>query len=475
MRIRRKEGLLAFCLLVLPFQAVWSAPSDPQPDADFDITPVATPKIESPTAPLAPQDGRLQMSREELLRQPELLQQALSYAVLTNNKDGVELLLPIYLELPGPHDVLLVTLAQAVLARANDDYNRAAALYRAALEAYPDMPPVRLALAQLLFENRADNDARQEFGRFRQTPNLLPELEQLSAQYLDALDKRDSWSFSGNINYIRDDNVNNAARVRQIHVGGGVWTLPEPESAQGFVYRFGAGRDWNVHGNLYWRLNLDDYGKFYWDNHKYDDQVARVSAGSVYKTGRVEAAVTPYYERRWYGTNKYSREVGVRAEWQYWVTPHHKFLNALELGEQRYDLRRWLDGGNYTASGTWLFVRNPNQYFSFGIDWSRKIAEDNSESYTRKGLRLGWTQQWGWGLTTSASFSAGHRNYNAPDLFRIMRRDRELTANIVLSHRKIQLAGITPQLVGVWQRVNSNHFVYTYRKGNVFIRFGRSF
>ena len=165
----------------------------------------------------------------------------------------------------------------------------------------------------------------------------------------------------------------------------------------------------------------------------------------------------------------------MRAEWQYWLTPRHKILSALEIGEQRHDRRRWLDGDSYTASGTWLFVRSPNQYFSFGLDWLRKTAADNSESYTRKGLRLGWTQQWGWGLTTSAQISAGHRSYDAPDLFRITRRDHELAASLVLFHRKLQFAGITPQLVGTWQRVNSNHFFYPYRKGNVFIQFGRSF
>lgn len=474
MSIKRKYGWGA-CLLALPFQVALAAPPETEPDTSFDITPVAAPKVESPPAPAAPKDGRLNMSREELLRQPELLQQALSYAVLTNNSEGVALLLPIYLDTPEPHDALLVALAQAIVARAEGNYHRAISLYRAALDANPDMPPVRLALAQSLFENMADKDARQEFERFQQTPDLPPELKQLGDQYLQALDKRDSWSFYGSVNYIRDSNVNNAGRERQIRTRGGVWTLPERESAQGFAYRLGASRDWNMHGNLYWRLSADDYGKFYWDNHKYDDQIARLSAGPAYKTARAEAAVTPYFERRWYGTHKYSRETGVRAEWQYWVTPKHKFLSALELGEQRHDRRRYLDGDSYTASGTWLYVRKPTQYFTFGIDWSRKTAQDNSESYTRKGLRLGWTQQWGWGLTTSANLSAGHRNYDARDLFQILRRDHELTASLVVSHRKIQFAGITPQLVGVWQRVNSNHFFYPYRKGNVFIQLGKSF
>ena len=297
MSIQNKPRLAA-CLLLLPFQvALADLPADrlvTEPDTGFDITPAAAPQVEAAPAPAnAQSDKRLQMSREELLQRPELLQQALSYAVLTHNAEGASLLLPIYLELPGPHDALLVALAQALIARAEGDYQRAIGLYRAVLAADPDIPPVRLSLAQSLFENRADKDARQEFEHFRQTPNLAPELQQLAGQYLEALRKRDRWSFGGSVNFISDSNVNNAGREREIRTPRGVWTLPEPESAQGFAYRLNADRDWNVHGNLYWRLSLDDYGKFYWNHHKYDDQIARLSSGPAYKTARAEAAVTP--------------------------------------------------------------------------------------------------------------------------------------------------------------------------------------
>ena len=205
----QNKSWLAACLLLLPFQvALADLPADrlvTEPDTGFDITPA-----------VAPQDKRLQMSREELLQRPELLQQALSYAVLTHNAEGASLLLPIYLELPGPHDALLVALAQALIARAEGDYQRAIGLYRAVLAADPDIPPVRLSLAQSLFENRADKDARQEFEHFRQTPNLAPELQQLAGQYLEALRKRDRWSFGGSVNFISDSNVNNAGREREI-------------------------------------------------------------------------------------------------------------------------------------------------------------------------------------------------------------------------------------------------------------------
>ena len=64
--------------LALPLQAAFAAPPEPrpdEPDTGFDITPQAAPKVESPAVP---QDGRLNIRREELLQRPELLQQALS-------------------------------------------------------------------------------------------------------------------------------------------------------------------------------------------------------------------------------------------------------------------------------------------------------------------------------------------------------------------------------------------------------------
>ena len=197
----QNKPCLAACLLLLPFQvALADLPADrlvTEPDTGFDITPAAAPQVEAAPTPANTQpDKRLQMSREELLKRPELLQQALSYAVLTHNADGAALLLPIYLELPGPHDALLVVLAQALIARAEGDYQRAIGLYRAVLAADPDIPPVRLSLAQSLFENRADKDARQEFEYFRQTPNLAPELQQLAGQYLEALRKRDPQTYA---------------------------------------------------------------------------------------------------------------------------------------------------------------------------------------------------------------------------------------------------------------------------------------
>ena len=84
MSIQNKPWLAA-CLLLLPFQvALADLPEDrlaTEPDTGFDITPAAAPQAETPSVPNAsPPDKRLQMSREELLQRPELLQQALSRA-----------------------------------------------------------------------------------------------------------------------------------------------------------------------------------------------------------------------------------------------------------------------------------------------------------------------------------------------------------------------------------------------------------
>ena len=42
--------------------------------------------------------------------------------------------------------------------------------------------------------------------------------------------------------------------------------------------------------------------------------------------------------------------------------------------------------------------------------------------------------------------------------FNIVRKDKEYSATLSVWHKKVQLWGITPRLVGVYYRNDSNHF-----------------
>lgn len=468
------------CICLLPALLYAQTPPalpEPQPETRFDISP----EIRSDAPPAAHTSGSpnpqqpLNISPEELLQNPELLHRALQSSVLLNNLEGVRLLLPLYRQLPPPHEEMLLILADAMIARADGHYKQAVSAYRQALSLEPDMPAVRLSLAQSLFENHENEAARDQFTRLRADSQLPPEIRRLVDHYLTALDQRNTWSFYGSFHYLRDDNINNAPANRTFRTAGGTWTFPEPESAEGLAYRLGGARDWLLGGHWSLRTAADASGKWYWNNRPYDDASARLTVGGAYKTARAEAALLPYFERRWFGNRAYLREAGLRAEWRYWLAPSHQLLLAGEWGQQKHDRRTFLDGPNRNVSATWLYIQNPRQYWILGTDYARKSARDRSDTYQRNSLRAGWTREWSYGLSTALTAEVGLRRYDGPDFLNIRRKDKEYAASLSVWHRRVHFWGITPRLVGTWQKSDSNHPLYRFQKSNLFIQIGKTF
>lgn len=476
--IRKIAVSTSLAVLALPVYAedVKPQPKPVEPEGHFNVTtPVNRPANVPEGLEKKREQASIDISEEELLQHPDLLKRALISSVLFSNVEGVKVLLPLYKQLPEKKDELLMKISEAMIARSEGEYEQAIRQYREALQQNGDLQFARIALAQALFENHADKSAEAEFQKIKQLPDAPKQIVNMADNYLKALDERKSWQFNVDANYVRDNNINNATGKRQIKDGKGTWTLPKAESAQGIAYNVGASKNWRLADNYALRTELDGYGKFYWDNHKYDDLTVRAGIGGVYQTARLEASLQPFFERRWYGTEKYSKEKGLRAAAQYWVTPKHKMYVAAEAGDQRHERRKHLDGKNYTASATWLFVPNNRQYWTLGADWARKEAKDRSDAYRRSGARVGWTQQWQKHLTTSMSLGYAVRNYEAADIFQVVRKDKEYSASLAVSHKRLSFKGVTPKLVGVWQKTKSNHPFYGHEKSNVYIQLNKNF
>lgn len=452
-----------------------------QPENDFDITQSQQRKIHQKTEQNQNIDQKktnaqpLQLSKEELLQQPELLYRALSSSVLLRDVEGVRLLLPVYQKLPQPHDELLIKLSQAMIARADGQAGDAVEWYQQALRIQPNMPLIRLNLAQSLYEDHQNREAEKAFEAIQAEPDLPENVKELTDSYLKILKKRRKWRVYASANYTRDNNVNNAPKERVLKTRNGAWHLPEPESAQGFAYRAGIGKDTPVYRNYVFRTNVDLWGKFYWDNHDFDDLTTRASAGVAFQNARSEMAVLPYYDRRWYGGKKYSTEKGVRAEYSRWLSSNHQALFAGEVGREVYDKRKFLNGRTSNLSATWLYVPKSSNYFTLGVDVSRKSAQDRSDAYRRQAVRASWSQSWGQtGFTTLLTANYGQREYDARDFFNIVRKDKEYVATASIWHKKIQMWGITPRIVGVYVRNDSNHILYDYRKAYAFIQLSKT-
>ncbi|MBD3614460.1 porin family protein [Kingella kingae] len=446
--------------------------NESSPETEFNRTPDIKPTENTP--PTNDADGEtLNISSEELQKQPALLKRAFFGALATGNVAGVKILLPWYRNLPDGNDEFALNLADAMLAQDKGDYDNAVESYQKVLAQQPDAPSIQMGLAQTLFADHRNSEAKQILTELHNRSDLPENFRQYAGSYLSAIKKRNDWTFNVNAYYTQDNNINSTPNQRKV----GNWTLSEPESAHGIAYYGNVNKDTYLGKQWSLRFGTDVFGKYYWDNRKYDDLSARVKLGVAHQTARSETAILPYFERRWYGGKEYAAEKGLTLEWSYWFTPKNQVLLSGEHSWQKHDTRSFLDGKNSNLSATWLFLSSEKQYWTLGIDLTRKTAQDSSDAYRRKGIRLGWTQYWGNTVGSSLGIGTAQRVYDAPNFpFNYIRKDREHFASFSLWNNRWQFGGITPRLVFRWAKVSSNHPFYgDYSKKNVFIQMNKAF
>lgn len=420
----------------------------------------------------------LSLSKEELARRPDLIIRGLIPAVMQNNIQAVELLYPLYKNIPQ-QDEYLNAWSQAILFRNQGEYGKSIEHYRKVFSHNPNWLPLRYQLAQTLFLNNDNEAARSQFIQLRSEAKLADSVEIIN-QYLTALNQRDEWKISGGASFLNESNINNAPKAGT-KIGN--WTAWQRESAHGFAYNLDVEKKWSLRNRLFSKLAIEGNGKYFWDNKKYNELTIRVGAGIGYQTARSEISLLPFTERRWYaggssGSNsmkRYSQNSGFRVNAQHWLNEKWQISTALEYGEQRYVKRKHLNGNNYLWSNTVLYVPKSGQYWFVGLDYSRENTRHRDNAYQRKGVRAGWGQEWNVGISTRVMVNYAHRTYKDKDLIGIRQKNNEYGSTFTIWHRNLHIAGITPKLSWSYQKVSSNHAFYQYDKNRVYLEISRTF
>ena len=420
----------------------------------------------------------LSITKEELSKHPDLIVRGLITAVSQNNGEAVQLLLPLYQNL-SKQDPFLLEWANAINAREERRFSEAVTRYRTLFSQGSTILPLRYQLAQALFLNNDNEAAKDQFQKLR-AEQVSPESIVMIDQYLSALNRRDQWKFRGGLSFLNESNINNAPKA-STRIGN--WNAWERESATGFSYFAEAEKKWSLLHNYFTQFSIEGSGKYYWDNKKYNEFNGRVGAGVGYQTARFEISLMPFIERRWYAggssgnesMKQYSKNSGARLDLTYWLNEKWQISTALEYGEQRYNTRKHLNGNNYIWSNTLSYFPKSGQFWFIGADYNRENTRDEDNAYQRKNLRLGWGQEWGWGISTRISFAYARRTYKGADLFNIRQKNNEYQSAVTLWHRDLYFWGITPKITWSYQRVSSNHPFYSYDKNRIFLEMGKTF
>lgn len=434
--------------------------------------PVAAghPETAATAADGAPQKA-VAITEEAVAQHPELLKGALNAAIDQGNVDAVRYLLPRYRQSENP-DRYLILYGEAMLARADGRLSEAVSRYRSMIAEHPEFTPTRLQLAITLFENKDDVAAQDQFEKIRSDQTLPPQVIATVNQYLEALQKRRTWTFDMNVQYLQDDNLNNASSKNW-----GVFT-PVKISGHGVGYTLSAGKVWPFAGGWNAQTLFTLNGQSYWDAHRYDQLTARLYGGFGRRSLRTEWAVLPFVEKKWVGNDPYATAPGLRVLGSHWLSPRWQIAGMAEYSRKLQQQAPELNGHLGAASATVAFIPNPKQSWVAGLDISRETATLPGYTYNRAALRAAWNQEWLKGLSTSVSASAGKRYYSGATMhyfYSSPRQDNEYTVSTSVWLRNLHFLGLTPRLTYQWQQNTSNEFMFNYKKAQVYLEVGKTF
>ncbi|WII91682.1 surface lipoprotein assembly modifier [Kingella negevensis] len=462
----KKTSLLFLTLTATAVQAApVSTPLNQIPDLNQEQISQQT---ETVVQPENAKQHSASMTADDLLKQPELLQNALDTAINQQNVNNIRFLLSIYRKQPeNQQDAVLLKYAESFVQRADGKQDEAEQNLRELVQAHPEFAPIRLQYALTLLQNGEQKEAAQEVAKIRETLELPEDVSQYLNQFDAHLKNEKAWQFNANAYYLNEGNVGRAPEQRTY----GNWQFPEPKKAHGFGYELSAQKTVPIKGHWAARVNASVYGKFYWDAHDYDDLVAHTEAGAVWRNAKQEVSLMPFYEKRWYGTEPYSQTSGAILRYSRTLSPSWQVYGAWQSDYKRHDDRLHLNGADHSASVSVLYRSSPQQYFVIGAGAGRSNAKDLSDAYVYSNARVSWTRNWRSlkNLSTTLSVSAQRRNYRAPDFFNIRRHDKEYFTRLSVSHPKLSWGGFVPRLNWTWSHVNSDHFYYRYNQNRVFV------
>lgn len=437
----------------------------------------------APTLPSesAKSSAGMESNAEYLKENPAEMEAVLTDLIRTGNAEKLALLIPVYLTMPN-HDASIIEWGNAIIFESKGDFKNAIKLYRKINSALPKIKLLRFHLARALFQDKQYAAAKSEFEKLR-TENISAQDTKVTDDYLNAINKENTWNYSATVSFLNDPNINNAPKEGTKVVINGISITPNtPKTGRGLSYSLSADKKWNHSNNMFTAIHAGINGNYYWNYHKGDELTTDIGFGIGYSDARTEIELVPFYRNNLYSDNdksslkQYYKNFGLRTNVSHWINPKLKYQTLIKLSKDKYiDAYKHYNGGNHQWSNTLVFSPSPTQYWFSGLDYNQKNARDKDDSYKRFGIRMGWGQVWGSGLSTQLTLGAAKRNYQGKDFFGIQRSNKEYFIGTSVWHRNFYYKGITPRLTWQYQTTKSNNSLYNYDKNNFFIELSKEF
>lgn len=466
------------------------APQDRSPETYAKATAdVKVDSFDNLSTELPSDDSGPTMTKEEskayLKANPAEFEELLGTLLRQGNAEALEELLPIYQQVPN-YDPSVIDWGNAIIEAKRGNLDKSVSIYRKINAQLPNVKVLRFQLAMALFYNRQFVAAESEFEKLR-TEITSEEDKKVINQYIESINKQGSWDFNASVSYIDDSNITNAPKQgTQLDLGNGTgitYTSPR-ETGKGLDISVYGDKKWLYDNKMFTALHLNSYGKYYWDNKNYNDITAGIGAGVGYQNAVTEVEVVPFYNKRWYAQGSsgngdlksYADTMGIKFNLNQWVSSKLRYQGLVSYSKSDYiDKYDYNDGNDWLLANTAVYFPNSQQFLTFGADYAKKSAEDNSVAFDRPGVRVGWGQTWPKGYTTKLDLGYAERNYDSEDFFGIKRENKEYRVGITAWNRAFSILGLTPRLSWNYNKVTSNSPFEEYDKNDVSVELTKAF
>lgn len=421
---------------------------------------------------------------------PAQLEKTISHLILVQDAQGLRDLIPVYQEYPQ-RDESLIDWGNAIIAKSEGKLADSIKLYRKVNAVLPDIRLLRFQLAYALYLDKQYKAAKSELEKLRSVLTNPAEINQIN-EYIKQIDSNDKWNFNFNLNFLDDNNLTNASPVGTKLTNGPIPlenTQPH-EEGQGLGYSVGAEKKWALSDRFFTAVHTNLYGKYYWDNKKFNDLYANIGLGLGYQNATNEIEVYPSFTQGFYGggtsrkedsgdLKRYSENKALNLSLNHWFNPKLMYQNFSQYGMLRYEGNTAVNNIDTTLlSNTLVYLPKQTRSFFGGVDY---LKGDNAEgykgdSYNRWGLRLGWSEAWNHGISTRVNLGYGQKDYDAPqDFIGIQRENKEYDLGLSIWKRDFTLFKLTPRLSWNYHKVTSNSAFEEYSKNNVNLEFTQTF
>lgn len=350
-------------------------------------------------------------------------------------------------------------------------------IYRFILDYQPNIPSIRLKLAELYLMQGSYYKADYHFRLAATDKNLPEEVQKNIAMALYFVRQNKNWNFWFNFGAAPDNNVNNATGGEQcINYYGLILCnqLADKEKAVGFNVAFGGNYELKLSDR--WRLRNEAviYNSTY-NKSEYDDLYLSYVLGPKYVWGRGEVFTGLTMSRRWLDHQPYNKTLGGRVDLDYDITKHLSAALSTYFTPTYYDdYHNLLDGDVYGVRARLFYTFDASKYLAFKFGFEKENTEEKMYANNKKSYGIGFGVELPYGFSMYVEPSILFTDYKderpvVKDYSYVYIKEADITRKYMLnlSNRNIKFWGFVPTLTYTYTDKSSNIWQKEYAKSTV--------